>query len=223
MLTAKRPDIEIVGDDLVPLGKVKDFSPYVAKIRAAGADSVLTGNWGYDLSLLVKAGHETGLAVTYYTTFGGLPGTWVAAGAAGADRVVTLDPWTINAADSGWEKTLLQYKAKYAAVSNMDYLPTFRVVELLANAINKAGTTDPVRVAYALQGMNYTGPSGESWIRAEDHQLIAPVYILSLAKAGQPGVRHDVDGSGFGWKTEALIEAKDTVPPMKCQMERPPM
>ena len=56
---------------------------------------------------------------------------------------------------------------------------------------------------------------------AEDHQFVAPMYVLSLAKAGQPGVKHDVDGTGFGWKTEALIAAKDNVPPMKCSMQRP--
>lgn len=48
MLGRKRPDIEIVGDDLHPLGKVKDFSPYVAKIKASAAQAVLTGNWGTD-------------------------------------------------------------------------------------------------------------------------------------------------------------------------------
>lgn len=40
MLGRKRPDIRIVGNDLIPLGKVKDFSPYVAKIAASGADAV---------------------------------------------------------------------------------------------------------------------------------------------------------------------------------------
>jgi branched-chain amino acid transport system substrate-binding protein len=44
MLAVKRPDIEIVGEDLHPLGKVKDFAPYVAKMRAARADAVVTGN-----------------------------------------------------------------------------------------------------------------------------------------------------------------------------------
>ena len=44
----KRPDIEIVGDELHPLLKVTDFSPYVAKIKASGADTVITGNWGQD-------------------------------------------------------------------------------------------------------------------------------------------------------------------------------
>src|SRR6201995_5900839 len=46
MLAAKRPDIEIVGDELHPMLNVTDFSPYVAKIKASGADSVVTGNWG---------------------------------------------------------------------------------------------------------------------------------------------------------------------------------
>ena len=48
MLGAKRPDIQIVGDELHPLLKVTDFSPYIAKIKASGADSVVTGNWGQD-------------------------------------------------------------------------------------------------------------------------------------------------------------------------------
>jgi len=43
-LARKRPDIQIVGEDLHPLGQVKDFAPYVAKMKAAGADTVITGN-----------------------------------------------------------------------------------------------------------------------------------------------------------------------------------
>ena len=55
MLGAKRPDVEIVGDEVHPLLKVTDFSPYIAKIKASGADSVITGNWGQDFALLLKA------------------------------------------------------------------------------------------------------------------------------------------------------------------------
>ena len=223
MLAAKRPDIQIVGDDFIALGKVKDFAPYIAKIRATGADSVLTGNWGNDLSLLVKAASEAGLKAMFYAVVGGYPGTWGGVGTAGADRVKTLDAWHINAADSAWQKTLLEYKTKYNTVSNVAYLPSFRVVEMLAAALDKAGTSDPVKVAYALEGLKYAGPSGASYMRAEDHQMIAPLYILSLVKAGQPGVKYDEEKTGYGWKTEAFIDAKDTVPPVRCQMERPRM
>jgi branched-chain amino acid transport system substrate-binding protein len=220
-LKAKRPDIEIVGDDLIPLSKVKDFAPYVAKIRAAGADAVLTGNWGNDLSLLVKASAEAGLKAEYFTILGKLPGTWVTAGPAGAGRMKTVDAWHINAADANWEKALVEARKKYDASSNVDYLTAFRVVEMMAAAITKAGSDDPMKVAAALEGMHYAGPTGDSWIRPEDHQMIAPMYVLSLARQGQPGVKHDVDNTGFGWKTEALIQAKDIVPEMKCKMERP--
>jgi branched-chain amino acid transport system substrate-binding protein len=221
MLGAKRPDIRIVGEDLIPVGKVKDFAPYVAKIHASEADSVLTGNWGNDLSLLIKASNEAGLKSTYYTLLAALFGTPGAIGAAGTDRVKTVYAWNINAADAAWQKSLLEYKTKYNALSNLTFLPAHRVVEMLAGAMNKAGSTDPLKVAYALEGLKFAGPSGESWMRAEDHQMIAPIYILSFAKAGQPGVGIDEEGTGYGWKTEALIQAKETVPPIRCQMERP--
>jgi branched-chain amino acid transport system substrate-binding protein len=221
MLTAKRADIQVVGDDLIPLGKVKDFSPYVAKIRASGADAVLTGNWGNDLSLLIKASNEAGLKATYYTLFGAFFGTPAAIGSAGADRVKTVWSWHINAADPAWEKRLLDYGAKYKAVSDVAYIPPFRVVEMLANAMNSVGSADPLKVAHALEGMKYAGPTGESWMRAEDHQMIAPLYVMSFVKAGQPGVKHDAEGTGFGWKTDVLIQAKDTAPQIKCAMQRP--
>ena len=223
MLARKRPDIEVVANEFVPLGKVKDFAPYVAKIRASGADSVVTGSWGNDLSLLIKAGNEAGLNVNYYTLLAAFFGTPSAIGASGVDRVKTIYAWNINAADPAWEKTLLDYKAKYRGVTNMDYLPVFRTMEMLASATRKAGTTDPLKVAYAMEGIKYTGPSGESWMRVEDHQLIAPIYVLGLAKAGTPGVKHDAEGTGLGWKVEALVEARDTVAPIRCQMVRPPM
>ncbi len=222
MLTAKRPDIQIVGDDLIPLGKVKDFSPYVAKIRASGADSVLTGNWGNDLSLLIKASNEVGLNATYYTLLAAFFGTPAAIGASGGDHVKSTYSWNINAADDAWEKRVLQYEARYKSVSDMAYLPPFRILTMLAEAMNKAGTSDPLKVAYALEGMRYKGPTGDSWMRADDHQMMVPVYVLSFAKAGQPGVKHDAEGTGYGWKTDQLIEAKSNVPPMRCQMQRPP-
>lgn len=61
MLATKRPDIQIVGDEFHPIGKIKDFAPYIAKIKASGADAVITGNWGNDLTLMVKAAREGGL------------------------------------------------------------------------------------------------------------------------------------------------------------------
>ena len=60
MLGAKRPDVEIVGNELHPIGKVQDFTPYARKIMASGADAVITGNWGSDMLGLGKAIMENG-------------------------------------------------------------------------------------------------------------------------------------------------------------------
>lgn len=221
MLNRKRPDFQIVGDELVPLTKIKDFAPYVAKIRSSGADAVLTGNWGNDLSLLIKASNQANLQTTYYTLLGALFGTPSAIGAAGAERVKTVASWHLNATDSVWERRLIQFTRKYKSKSDLAYLPPFRVLEMLGSAMRKAGSQDPVKVALALEGEMYKGPSGDSWMRAEDHQLIAPIYVMSFIKAGQVPIKHDVEGTGYGWRTDALIPAQTIMPPLRCQMERP--
>ena len=97
MLTDKRPDIKIVGDELHPLQKVQDFSPYVAKIKASGADTVITGNWSNDMVLLIKAGKDAGLKVGWQTYYGGSPGTVTAVGEAGVDTLKQVSEWHKNA------------------------------------------------------------------------------------------------------------------------------
>jgi branched-chain amino acid transport system substrate-binding protein len=92
---------------------------------------------------------------------------------------------------------------------------------MLARAVDQAHSDDPLKVAYALEGMTFDGPEGRIWMRPEDHQLIAPLYLARLGKAGDPGVKFDVENTGLGWKTVAKVEGKDAVPPIKCTVERP--
>lgn len=220
-LGATRPDIEFVGDDLVPLGKVKDFAPYVSKIRASGADTVLTGNWGNDLVLLIKASAQSGLDSDFYTTHAYVWGTPAAIGASGAERIKTIMAFHLNEAGPAWEKKILSYGEKYKPIAHMDFLPVWQTLDMFVRAVNQAKSTDPYEVAIALEGMKYDGPAGESWMRAEDHQLMAPIYVTSFVKRGQPGVRYDTENTGFGWKTELLVAARDSIPPVRCQMARP--
>ena len=221
MLKQKRPDIQIVGDDLIGLLKVKDFAPYVAKIKASGADSVFTSNWGNDLTLLVKAAEQSGLGAQFFTTHAWVVGTPTTIGSGAAGKIKTIMTWHINDAPADWEKKLLRYRQKYNAKTNLDFLPTWQTMDMFAMALDKAGKDDPIKVAYALEGMSYLGPSGESWMRAEDHQLMSPTYITSFVKAGQPGVKYDEEGTGFGWKTEVLSKASESVPRIRCKMDRP--
>ncbi len=96
MIGAKRPDVQIVGEQFSPVGRVKDFTPYLARIRAAGADTVVTGSWGNDLTLLVKAAREQGMELKFYTFYGNALGAPAALGDAGVGRVYAVAEWHSN-------------------------------------------------------------------------------------------------------------------------------
>ena len=223
LLPRKNAAIQIVGDDLVPLGKIKDFAPYAAKIRASGADSVVTSSWGNDLFLLVRAGQESGLDVRYYIFNGNVPGTTAGVGGAGVGKVVSLFPWHENAEPHAYQGFNAEFRIKYKSTENFDYITAHRAIAMLARAVDQAHSDDPLKVALALEGMVFDGPEGRVWMRPEDHQLIAPLYLARLTRVGEPGVKFDVENTGFGWRTVAKVEGKDAVPPIKCTVERPPM
>lgn len=79
-LGLQRPDVQIAGDELHALGRVKDFVPYAVKIKSSGAQAVLTGNWGNDLTLLIKAAKEVGYEGRFYTFYGNALGAPAAIG-----------------------------------------------------------------------------------------------------------------------------------------------
>ena len=222
-LKRKRPDIEIVGDDLHPLGQVKDFAPYVAKMKASGADTVITGNWGNDMSLLVKAAREAGLNVTFYTYYAGFAGVPTSVGEAGVDRMKQITEWHTNVPSRELERVNAEFKKKY----NLDwwFLRVHTGMNMLAEAAKRAKSTDPVKVAQQLSGMKYTTEFGEVEMRASDHQMIQPLYIStfvrSAAKGGPKDVKFDVENTGLAFRTDVRIEPYVSAQPTSCQMKRP--
>lgn len=219
MLARKRPELRIVGDDLHPLGKVKNFTPHVSKVAAAGADAVLTGNWGNDLSLLVRAAGRAGLDARFYTLYASLQGMPAAIGEAGADRVKTVMTWHANIDNNQLEEFANTYREKNREDGN--WLPSYLAVHMLVNAMESARNTDALKVARALEGLSYLSPTGAALMRKEDHQLIQPLYLATFTRASTPGVKYDAEGTGFGWKTDARIEPDRTALPSSCQMVRP--
>lgn len=221
MLGQKRPDIEIVGDDLHPVGKVKDFAPYVSKIKASGADSIITGNWGNDLSLLVKAVKESGLKADLYTYYSGIVGGPTAIGQAGED-VRQVSMWHTNVGDAGSNALTEAYRKRFPdAKDDFFFLSLMNATEMLAKAMNQAKSDDPAKVAHALEGMKFQSITGEVEMRADNHELVQPLFISSFVKAGGKGVKYDVERTGMGFRTEGRVEAKDTSLPTTCKMERP--
>lgn len=225
-LTAKRPDIGIVGDELHPIGKIKDFTPYIVKIKASGADTVITGNWGNDLTLLVKAAKESGLHAKFYTFYGNGLGAPAAIGDAGVGRVRAVAEWHPNTgegmANSPSDAYYLDFRRRFPKPED-DYvhLRMHLMVEMLAAAIEKAKSTEAGAVAKALEAARYRNAFHEAVMRAEDHQLLQPLYVSVMHKVTDGSVRFDNEGSGYGFKTERYLPLASTALPTSCKMKRP--
>ncbi len=220
MIKSKMPGTEIVGDELHPLAKVKDFSPYIQKIKASGADSVITGNWGSDLALLIKASKEGGLNVNYYTYYAGVIGGPTAIGESGVDRVRIISYGSSNF-PAKTEKLYTDYRKKYGPKEDMYTYAALTSLEMLSRAMTQAGSTEPLKVARAMEGMKMDGPFGPIEMRKVDHQMIQPLFIGKFSKVGTNGLKYDLEGSGFGFSDEAKIENYVSAQPTSCKMERP--
>jgi branched-chain amino acid transport system substrate-binding protein len=218
-LKRKRPDVQVVGKDRHPLAQVRDFAPYVAKIKASGADTIITGNWGADLALLVKAAKDAGLNAYFYTYYAGTTGVPTAMGAAGEDKVRIVSYWNNSDPGSDGAKVVDGFKKKF----NDDYytLATYTSFKLLSEAMKKAKSTDPKAVAFAMEGLRVPSLNGEVEMRASDHQLQQPVFISSWQKVDGKTVKFDQENTGYGWRTEARIDSYVAAQPTSCNMKRP--
>jgi branched-chain amino acid transport system substrate-binding protein len=221
-LGAQRPDVQIVGDELHPMGRVKDFLPYAAKIKASGAQAVITGNWGNDLTLLVKAAREAGYEGKFYTFYGNALGAPAAIGEAGLGRVIAVADWLPNVPGEASAQFYKSFRQRFPKPSE-DYvhLRMQLMIEALAQAVEKAGGTDPVAVALQLEKarVSIAGQSGS--MRAQDHQFQQPLVVGVMARQGTPGVPFDAEGSGYGFKVVRQIKAEQARLPSTCQMVRP--
>ncbi len=218
LLARKRPDVKIVGEDFVPLGQVRDFSPYIAKIRASGADTVITGNWGTDLVLFVRAARDAGLTANFYTYYAGVIGTPTAMGASGADRVRQVSYWHPNVENNPAEPIYVDFRKRFG--EEWYVLASYNSIAMLAEAIRRAGSSEPLKVAHTMSGMKMNGLMGEIEMRATDHQLQQPLYISTFTKAGGP-VKFDAEKTGFGFRTEQAIPTYVASTPTSCNMQRP--
>ncbi len=221
MLKEKRPDVQIVGDELHPLLKITDFAPYVAKIKASGADSVITGNWGNDMSLLLKAAADAGLQVNWYTYYAGGAGAPTAIKQTGLDhRVYQISEWHTNVPAPPMESFADEFLKKYGGPSGQGwwYLRLKNEIEMFAAALNQAKSAEPKKVAAVLHDMKFKNALGaETFMRPADHSLFQDMYISSFGAGG----KHDEEKTGWGWKTVGVIKAQDTVIPTTCKMSVP--
>ena len=219
-LAMYRPDIKIVGDEMIPLMQVKDFSPYITKIKASGAESLVTGNYGPDLALLIKAGVDAGLNIRYDSFLGHVIGAPTAIGGAADGRLTSVMEIHDNIAVEDHNAAYEDFVKKWRATHDFGFIAIEGITQfdMLVRAINAAGSTDPLKVALQLEGMEQKDMLGAvNVMRKDDHQLIHPYYEAVLTK----GQTYDVEKTGLGWKTEYKTTVADETLPTTCKMKRP--
>jgi branched-chain amino acid transport system substrate-binding protein len=217
-LARKRPDIQIVGEDLHPLAQVRDFAPYIAKIKSSGADTVITGNWGSDLALLIRAANDAGLNnVKFYTYYGGVTGSPTALGANAAGRVYQI---AYNATNMPGEIGTIMADFKKKFNEDMYTGAVYHTYAMLSEAMAKAKSSDPVKVAAAMEGLKFKSFNGDVEMRKSDHQLQQTLYLSVWQKTDAKNPM-EAEGTGHAFAPVKIYEPYVASTPTSCQMKRP--
>ncbi len=221
-LALQRPDVQVVGDELHPMARIKDFMPYAFKIKQSGAQAVLTGNFGNDLTLLVKAAKEVGFEGKFYTFYGNALGVPGVLAEAGVGKVIAVADWFPNTPGAPSEAFYQSFRQRFPKPQD-DYVHMRMqlMLEALAQAVEKAGTLEVAAVALQLEkaSVNLLGHKGE--MRAADHQFQQPLRVAVMDRQGSAGVKFDVEGSGYGFRVIKTITPAAAQMPHSCKMQRP--
>ena len=227
-LGVQRADVHIVGDELHPMARVKDFLPYAAKIKASGAQAVLTGNWGNDLTLLVKAARDVGFEGKFYTFYGNALGAPAAIGEAGVGKVLAVADWLPNVQTPASEAFYRAFRQRFPqSADDYVHMRMQLLVEALVKSIETTGrqtdrnAMDLVAVAAHLEGLSIEFGGQRGTMRAADHQFQQPLVVGIMDRQGAPGVKFDVEGSGYGFRVVKTIASSAAEMPSNCRMQRP--
>lgn len=218
---APRGGYKVVGKVLHDLNKIQDFAPYMAKLKESGPDTVITGNWGNDLLLLMKAASESGSKVRLGTTFLDQVGNIGSAGNTAAGHYIA-NTYNLELDKTGFVENFKKKFGHYPVFSEPLTAYALQVVHEALKTVDKKQKSAPVDVtaiAKALENVRAQWPSGEVTMRKEDHQLVLPV-VVSVVKED---ARYAVDNTRYGFVPVKVVPGKDIIyaPQASCKMERP--
>lgn len=221
LVALARTDVKFVGQDFHAIGRVKDFSPYITKIKVTGADTLITSNWGQDLTLLLKAAGDAGVNYRYFNhSAGAMPGTVLAVSQARTGQLTWVAEWHPGQAQVPQVEALAQaYKArtgKEFLTPRIEFTPLF-----LAAAIQKAQSLEPQKIALAMEDLNFNSVLGPLRMRGEDHQLLLPQVVNTIAPVDGKNVKTGWEGTRFGFRTDAVYTGNELAQGTECKMVRP--
>ena len=201
LLSKKRPDIQWVGEQWPPLGKI-DAGPVVQALAATNPEAILNVEFGPDLVKFVREGNTRGLfkgksVVSFLTgepeyldpLKDETPAGWI----------VTGYPW-YDIKTPAHDKFLKAYQAKYKDYPRLGSVVGYSTMKAAAAILAKADSTDTDKLIAAAEGIKVESPFGEITFRKIDHQSTLGAFVGKTAVKDGKGVMVDFvyrDGKDF--------------------------
>jgi branched-chain amino acid transport system substrate-binding protein len=213
---------QVVEKTLHDVNKIQDFAPYVAKIKAANAETVITGNWSNDLLLLMKATQYGGLKVRFGTVFLDQVGNLANAGDTALGHYV-VHMYNLEAAGADGAKFAEEYRAKTGHIPTYVEPSTVIGMMMVGEALKVTkpvdGKMNITEFAKNLEKAKVKTPLGEHSMRAGDHQIQAPFVVSKVTT----DAKYKMDGTPMGFKPVRVLSAEEASAPLQasCKMQRP--
>lgn len=169
----------VTGEQFVPLGTT-DFSSVIQKVRSSGADYVMTALVGSDAIAFVKQMASFGLNDKVKTFGLAMLDNTLPAAKGSARGLFAAYGYFDALSTPGNKKFLASLKAKYgkkAALQTTLSESTYEGVHLWAQAVDKAGSTDPDKVIAAMGGQTFDGPRGKITVDGSNRHVAQHVYL----------------------------------------------
>ncbi|MCF8034583.1 MAG: ABC transporter substrate-binding protein [Desulfarculaceae bacterium] len=214
---AKAKGVKVVNPDFdrAPI-KTKNWSTYISKIKASGADGIYIALITDVIPRFMKQANEFGLMKTCRLVSGAAPG------AVDLENAGTAGVGIFGASDYAWDlENFPGYQAK-AKDWNTRYYKMYKAIPCdaaahsyvgamnLFKAIEKAGSTDPQKIAAAIRGISYDGPYGKVYICPGDNCMRNDAVLTETVKAPK-----NPYGATIYMKVLKVFPAKELGPPCK--------
>lgn len=186
-----KPNAKIVGESFHPLF-LKDFAPFITKVKASGAEVVFTGDWDPDGANLIRQARRLGLKIPFAHIYADSHVTAVAIGPQAGIGMVNLNDYmlTVNTPANNkfievWNKRYNQGYDKPYGRDTYKWPATIfgRTVEStywLLDVISRAGSTDADKIIKTWEGDKWVGLTGTLEMRACDHQVVRDIFVTEF-------------------------------------------
>ena len=190
---------------LVP-ASAQDFTPYAQRLRQKNPDLVFVAWAGSNAAAMWNALDQQGVFNTVDTVVTGLSerATWPSFGPA-LGKIKFLNHYNAGAPKNAVNDWLAKKMAGRRQVPDLFTPDGFVAAQMIVRAVSKGSTTDVSKMISALEGWSFTGPKGQMEIRASDHAMLQPMFLVQLKRSGDK----------FTANTLVRLRAKNTAPPEK--------